>query len=74
MADTNRTQLELLFNTPDGSKVTFAILDPKDGITAAEANTVAQAIMTANIFSYSGQELTEYDSAQLRVLNVTALV
>lgn len=74
MATTNRTQLELLFNNSHGDQVTFSILDPKDGVTAAQAQTVATAIVTNNIFSYSGYDLTEYVGAQLRVLNVTALV
>lgn len=74
MANTNRTQLELLFTDSGGTQVTFSILDPKDGLTAAQANTVAQAILTNNIFSYSGRDLTTFESAQLRVLNVTALV
>lgn len=73
MADIHRTQLELLFNTNAGKQVTFAILDPKDSVTAAQAQAVAQAILTANIFSYDSSALAEYVSSQLRVLDVTAL-
>lgn len=73
MADVKRTQLELLYTTSAGKSVTFAILDPKDGVTAEQANTVAQTILSKNIFTYSGSALATFEKAQLRVLNVTAL-
>ena len=73
MANVHRKQLELIFNTSAGKQVTFAILDPKEDLTAAQANAVAQTILTKNIFTYSGGELAKFEKAQLRVLDVMAL-
>lgn len=73
MANVHRKQLELIFKTNEGKLITFAILDPKDDISAAQANASAQTILTKNIFTYSGGELATFEKAQIRVLDVTAL-
>lgn len=73
MADIHRTQLELIYNTSAGRQVTFAILDPRDNITTAEAESVAQTILSKNVFTYNGGELSKFEGAQIRVLNVTKL-
>lgn len=74
MADTNRKQLELVFKTQiEGKEATVIVLDPKDGLTAAEAAAAASTIITKNVFSTKNGDLTEFVGAQIRVLTVTDL-
>lgn len=73
MANVHRKQLELIFKTNGGKLITFAIFDPKDDLTATQANAAAQTILAKNIFTYSGGELATFEKAQIRVLDVTAL-
>ncbi len=73
MADTHRTQLELVFKNELGKDVTVTVLDPKDGITAAQATSAANIIIAKNIFSSTGGDLIELTTARIRVLDVTEL-
>lgn len=73
MADTNRKQLELIFKNQAGKEVTLIVLDPKEGLTAADVAAVANTIVTANIFNTTGGDLKEFVASQIRVLTVTKL-
>lgn len=69
----NRKQLELIFKTVDGNETTIVVLDPKDGITAAETAAAAKTIIEKNIFKTKNGDLKEFVGAQIRVLTVTDL-
>lgn len=71
--ETNRKQLELIFKTADGNQTTVVVLDPKDGLTAAEAAAAAKTIIETNIFKTKNGDLKEFVGAQIRVLAVTNL-
>lgn len=53
------------FVSETGKKVSLSISAVKDAITAAEASSVMDTIITKNIFNSAGGDLKFKDSAQL---------
>ena len=66
--------LELVFRTSAGTETTISVVDPKDGLTLAQAQTVMQDIITKNIFEIKGSVLAEKVEARIRSLDTVALV
>lgn len=65
--------LELVFKNTEGDTKVITIADPREGVTAAEANTAMQTILAANVIETSGGDLVEIVEARLRVTQVTVL-
>jgi hypothetical protein len=66
--------LELVFRTSAGTETTISVVDPKDDLTLAQAQTVMQDIITKNIFEIKGSVLAEKVEARIRSLDTVALV
>lgn len=69
----NRKQLELIFKTANGNETTVVVIDPKDGLTAAETAAAAKTIIEKNVFKTKNGDIKEFVGAQIRVLTVTEL-
>ena len=65
--------LELVFRNAEGDQKIITVTDPRDGITADEANEAMEAILTANVIETSGGDLVEIVEARLRITQVTVL-
>ena len=70
---THRKQLELVFQNSAGKDVILSVLSPKNDLTKAQAEALANTIIHKNIFTTTGGELTTYTGARIRVLDVTTL-
>lgn len=66
--------LELVFRTSAGTETTISVVDPKDDLTLAQAQTVMQDIITKNIFEIKGSVLAEKVEARIRSLDTVALM
>ena len=65
--------LELVFkNAEDDTKV-ITVTDPREGITAQEADEAMDIILAANVIETSGGDLVEAVEARLRITQVTVL-
>ena len=64
--------LEMVFQNKAGKNVTMNITAVKDGVTADEVKTLMQLIITKNIFTSSGGDLTAVASASLVSRDVSA--
>ena len=73
MASTHRKQLELVFQNSAGKDVILSVLSPKNDLTKAQAEALANIIVQKNIFVTSGGDLKTYMGARVRVLDVTTL-
>ena len=73
MASTHRKQLELVFQNSAGKDVIVSVISPKNDVTKAQAETLANTIIQKNIFTTSGGDLKTYMGARVRVLDVTTL-
>ena len=67
------TEAELVFKNADGKKKTFNILDPKDGLTKADAEKAGAEILAANIFNVSGADLKSLYTSRLRTTTLVNL-
>ena len=65
--------LELVFKNVEGDTKVLTVTDPRDGITAEEANEAMEVILAANVIETSGGDLTEIVEARLRITQVTVL-
>lgn len=59
--------LELVFKNEDGDTKVVTVVDPREGITAAEATEAMQIIISADVIETSGGKLTEIVEARLRI-------
>lgn len=73
MASTHRKQLELVFQNSAGKDVVLSVISPKDNLTKAQAEALANTVIQKNIFTTIGGELKTYTGARIRVLDVTTL-
>ena len=65
--------LELVFKNAEGDQKIITVTDPREGITAEEANEAMETILTANVVETSGGDLVEIVEARLRITQVTVL-
>ncbi len=65
--------LELVFNTEAGSKKLLSISNPREDVTAQEAQEAMAAIIAADVFETAGGKLTEAVEARVRETEVTVL-
>ena len=66
--------LEMTVRDTMGKSVMINILNPKDGLTLAQVETVMQDIITRNIFATTNGDLVDIVEAKIRVVDVTVLV
>lgn len=52
-----KRELKMLFQTDNGSKVTYSLPDPKPGITKEEIKTAMEVVIEKNIFQSINGEL-----------------
>ena len=57
--------LRMVFKNAGGSNVTFSLRNPKDDITAAEVQGVMDTVISKNIFSSTGGDLTSKVRAEI---------
>lgn len=67
-------RLDMRFRNQAGRLVTLRVDDPKDDLTAAEVQAAMQVIINANIFTSSGGDLVDIDSARIVQTDTTYLV
>ena len=65
--------LELVFKTAEGDTKVITVTDPREGITAEEAQEAMETILAANVIETSGGDLVEIVEARLRITQVTVL-
>ena len=66
--------LEMTFRDSMGKNVMINILNPKDGLTLAQVDTVMKDIVAKNIFVTTNGDLVDAVEAKIRVVDVTVLV
>lgn len=65
--------LELVFKNAEGDTKVITVTDPREGITAQEADEAMDIILAANVIETSGGDLVEALEARLRITQVTVL-
>lgn len=65
--------LQLVFKNADGGSKTISVSDPREDVTAAEAQEAMQTILDNNIFDTTGGDLTEAVEARVRTVDVVVL-
>ena len=65
--------LELVFKNEDGDTKVVTVVDPREDVTAEEAQNAMEIILAADVFETSGGKLTEIVEARLRITQVTVL-
>ncbi len=65
--------LELVFKNAEGDTKVITVTDPREGITAEDANEAMDIILAANVIETSGGDLVEALEARLRITQVTVL-
>ena len=65
--------LELVFKNAEGDTKVITVTDPREGITAQEADEGMDIILAANVIETSGGDLVEAVEARLRITQVTVL-
>ena len=65
--------LELVFKNEDGDTKVVTVVDPREDVTAEEANEAMEIILAADVIETSGGKLTEIVEARLRITQVTVL-
>jgi len=55
----------MVFKNTGGSNVTFSLRNPKEDITAAEVQGVMDTVISKNIFSSTGGDLTSKVRAEI---------
>lgn len=65
--------LQLVFKDAGGNKKTISVAEPREGITAAEAQEAMTAIIAADVFIYSGMKLVTGEEARYRTIDYTVL-
>ena len=65
--------LELVFKNADGDTKVITVTDPREGITAQEADEAMDIILAANVIETSGGDLVEAVEARLRITQVPVL-
>lgn len=71
MAITRR--LEMQFTNAAGRRVTLAVVEPRENLTAAEVQGAMQTILARNVFTTSGGDLTGIAGARIVAREVTEL-
>ena len=65
--------LELVFKNAEGDTKVITVTDPREGITAQEADEAMDIILAANVIETSGGDVVEAVEARLRITQVTVL-
>ena len=65
--------LELVFKNAEGDTKVITVTDPREGITAQEADEAMDIILAANVIETSSGDLVEAVEARLRITQVTVL-
>ena len=65
--------LELVFKNAEGDTKVITVTDPREGITAQEADEAMDILLAANVIETSGGDLVEAVEARLRITQVTVL-
>lgn len=65
--------LQLVFKKADGTKKVFNVTDPRDDVSAAEAEAAMAAVIESDIFAAGGVGLTEAVEARVRTTDVNVL-
>lgn len=73
MADKTSKTLELLFRNQAGAEIVINVAGPADDVTHAKAKAVMTDIITKNLFSTKGGDLTTIVDARIRDLSVVSL-
>jgi len=65
--------LQLVFKDAAGDKHTISIAQPREDITAEEAQTAMTAIINADVFAFSGVKLVSAVEAKYRTLSYNVI-
>ena len=73
MATKTTKTLELVFRNTAGTEVIINVQEPLDTVTLSQATAAMQDIITKNLFSTTGGDLTSIVEARVRDLSVATL-
>lgn len=62
--------LELVFKDTEGNTKTLNVTEPRDDVTKAEAESVMQGIITANVFETTAGDLATISESRVRTTTV----
>lgn len=65
--------LQLVFKDGAGDKKTISIAEPREDVTAEEAQAAMTAIIAADVFVYGGSALANAVEARYRTIDYTVL-
>jgi hypothetical protein len=74
MADTQLSYLRMTFKNSDGKNYSIQMRYPKDNLTTEDIDTVMDLIVTKNIISTKGGDLTTVSDGGVLVRSFTDLV
>ncbi|HHX50199.1 MAG TPA: DUF2922 domain-containing protein [Clostridia bacterium] len=66
-------RLEMIFQNAGGSRVTVAVVDPRNDLTEQEVEEAMNAILSNNIFDSAGGDLTGLIGARIVTRDVVEL-
>lgn len=67
-------ELQLVFKKSDDKNKTIIVTNPKDDLTAQEAQTAMNNILESGVFNSGGVALAEVVEARIKATEVTVLV
>lgn len=65
--------LELVFKKADGGKKVLNVTDPREDVTAVEAQSAMQEVISADVFAVGSVGLAEAVEARMRTTDVNTL-
>ncbi len=68
-----KSTLVMNFKLDNGKSMTVSITSPKDGLTGAEVNEVAAAMVAKDVLVVNGNHLEALDKAFIRTVEETLL-
>ena len=66
--------LKMVFLTQSGSRSTISLDNPRDDVTQAEVQAAMNTVVSKNIFTGTGGELTAIDSAKIVDTTTTDII
>lgn len=74
MADSTVSYVRMTFKNASGNNYSIQLRHPKDGLTTAEVETVMNTILTKNIISTKGGDLSSIADGGVLIRSFTDLI
>ena len=66
--------LKMAFLTQSGSRTTISVDNPRDNVTQAEVQAAMNTVVSKNVFTGTGGDLTAIDSAKIVDITTTDII